>query len=104
MNQGCGELKYDLVEFSWTSLWELGNDIVYASQDQDYYTDEGIRIMVNANERFQIGEHQAKLQVKADSTVIPISTTQMITFIIEILDCKVNSYDVGTQELEDIVL
>ena len=103
-NQGCSELKYDLVEFSWSALWEPGNDIIYPPLNRDYYIEEGTRFLVQANERFKIGDHRVKLQVKADSTQISISSTKILTFNLEILDCKVNSFEVGTQALSDISL
>jgi len=67
-----------------------------------YFGDTGTIHIIDASKRVQIGDHNATIEVASD--LVPISTKQLIRFEIQILDCKVESFDAGLQVFKDTIL
>lgn len=70
-NTGCGTLTYKLVHRSWANAWE-GNDVMLRPIGSSYFSDKGTIHIVEAEKRFQIGDHEAWIEVASD--LVPFST------------------------------
>lgn len=98
LDVGCGNLIYELVDKSWE-----GSDIMGRPIGDSYFSPKGTVHLINGDEKEQIGDHIAILEVSSDQ--VEVSSKQNITFNIEILDCKVEEFAIGEQEeLKDITV
>ena len=67
---------------------------------ESYWTETGTIHLVVAEERFQIGDHHAILEVKSD--IVQDSSKAHIKFELEILDCYVIAFGPGLQAFKDL--
>ena len=90
VNQGCGKLELDLETRSYAESWQDKDLMTRNSEDDMFYLPEGTDHFVTAKHRVQIGDHTVVMRVRSD--LVPESSSQMLNFNIEILDCKVYSF------------
>ena len=63
-------------------------------------TPTGTLHYVEATKREQLGSHKVELEIKSDT--VPVAASKTVTFEIDILDCKVSSYQAGTQVFKSV--
>lgn len=98
-NTDCGDLTYDLIEYSYDANTERDFFKKLEIQGEQNGADEGVQISLVADRgRHQKGHYSALMVIRPNPAVIPISNKRYILFEIEYLDCKVTSLTAGVQE------
>ena len=95
----CGSLAYTLKNATWWSEWQ-GNNIISRPIGASYFTNDGTMHIVTAAHRFQIGNHKVTLNIRTELEIT--SNEKSFEFEIEILDCIVELFDAGAQNVRDL--